>query len=331
MCLNPIVLPCGIIERLLNYTLENCKDFKFALCVPTLNAGKTAALLLRSVAQQKCQPSEVLIVDSDSDDASVELFRAIGARIVVISRTEFNHGRTRQLAVEMLPDNDVIVFLTHDAILAGNDDLERILAYFRDEKVGAAYGRQLPRLGAGEIEAHARLYNYPVHSRVRSAFDIPELGIKTAFFSNSFAAYRRSALQAVGGFPCNVILGEDAYVAGRMLLQGWKVAYCAEAQVFHSHDYSLWEEFRRYFDIGVFHGRESWLRCEFGQPGGEGVRFIRSELAYLRKTRPSLIPAALARNALKLFSYRLGLLERHMPLWLKRRLSLHANYWNEDC
>lgn len=294
-----------------------------------MNPGSNASVLLRSMAQQNCQPSETLVIDSESDDASDELFRAAGARVVVIPRAGFDHGGTRQMAVEMLPDIDIFVFLTQDAILAGKDDLESILACFRDEKVGAAYGRQLPRDQAGAIEAHARFYNYPGQSRVRSASDIPELGIKAAFFSNSFAAYRRSALQAAGGFPGKVILGEDMYVAARMLLQGWKIAYCAEAQVFHSHDYSMWDEFRRYFDIGVFHGRESWLRQVFGQPSGEGARFVRSEVAYLKKAHPFLIPGALLRNVLKLSGYRLGLLAVHLPLWLKRRLSLHRGYWNQ--
>lgn len=304
---------------------------KTLLCIPTLNAAQYAAALLQAIQRQQLKPDHIVIVDSGSTDGSAETFRsAAGVEVMAIPVEQFNHGKTRQLVVDALPQVDVVFFLTQDAVLAGRNDLELLLACFRDEKVGAAYGRQLPRHGAGEVETHARLYNYSEESRVRDASNIPELGIKTAFFSNSFAAYRRSALMAVGGFPGNVILGEDTYVAARMLLQGWKISYCAEAQVFHSHAFSMGDEFRRYFDIGVFHGRESWLRREFGQPGGEGVRFIKSELAFLRKTRPGLIPAAMVRNALKLVGYRLGLLEGHLPLWLKRSLSLHVGYWNQD-
>lgn len=287
-------------------------------------------MLLRSVAQQLCQPVELLVVDSDSDDGSVELFRAAGARVVVIPRAEFDHGGTRQIAVEQFPHVDVVIFMTQDAVLAGNEDFIKILTCFEDESVGAAYGRQVPCRNAGEIEAHARLFNYPDKSRVKSVSDISELGIKAAFISNSFAAYRRSALMAVGGFPRNLILGEDAFVAARLLLRGWKIAYCAEAQVFHSHSFSFEQEFRRYFDIGVFHGRESWLRREFGQPHGEGVRFVKSEFNYLRKSRPMLIPSALFRSALKLVAYRMGLMERYFPLWLKRCLSWNRVYWAQE-
>lgn len=305
-------------------------NLKIALCVPVLNPGKAAAVLLGSVAQQACQPDEVLVVDSDSEDGSAELFRAAGAQVVVIPRTEFDHGGTRQMAVEMLPHIDIIVFMTQDAVLAGKDDLKKLLACFEDECVGAAYGRQLPFPHAGEIEAHARHFNYPERSRVKDISDIPELGIKTAFISNSFAAYRRSALMEINGFPRDLILGEDTYVAAKLLLSGWKVAYCAEAQVFHSHDLTFGQEFRRYFDIGVLHGRESWLRQKFGQPHGEGARFVKSEFNYLRVRNPMLVPFALARNVIKLLAFRLGLMERYLPLWLKLNLGWSKAYWERS-
>lgn len=300
------------------------------LCIPTLNPGKDAVALLDSIARQTFQPDHFLVMDSCSDDGSVALFESAGAQVVMIARADFNHGATRQMAVSAWPQADVMIFLTQDAILAGSSDFANLLSCFEDEKVGAAYGRQLPRQNAGAIESHARLYNYSARSRVNRLADVPETGIKTAFLSNSFAAYRCAALTAVGGFPGDVILGEDTYVAARMLMQGWKTAYCAEARVFHSHDYSLWQEFSRYFDIGVFHGREPWLRREFNQPEGEGLRFVRSELAFLLRTSPLLVFSAFLRNLSKFIGFKLGTWERHLPLWLKQRLSFNGAYWERQ-
>jgi rhamnosyltransferase len=268
-----------------------------------------------------------LLIDSDSNDDSANRALPLGFKIHHITRDQFNHGGTRQLAVELLPDADVIVFLTQDAILADEYSLENLVRAFDDPEVGVAYGRQLPHSNAKPLGAHARLFNYPDKSYVAALVDRENMGIKAAFSSNSFAAYRRTALMAVGGFPTDVILGEDTIVAARVLMAGWKVAYQADAKVYHSHDYSYLQEFRRYFDIGVLHARESWMLDTFGKPEGEGGRFVRSELTYLLKHAPWLVPSAALRTLLKYLGYRLGRMASHFPLSVKRRLSMHKGYW----
>lgn len=300
---------------------------KTALCIPTLNAGENAAILAAAIASQSLQPDTVLIIDSGSHDGTVETFRGAGARIHSLDRREFNHGGTRQLGADKLVDADLIIYLTQDAIPADPLSFEQLIRCFDDPETGAAFGRQLPRREAGHVEAHARMFNYPDAGRITTLGDRAALGIKTVFFSNSFAAYRRADLLAAGGFPSHLIMGEDTYVAAKMLLAGKKVAYCAEAAVFHSHDYSLMEEFRRYFDTGVLHSREPWIREKFGGAGGEGWRFLKSETRYLLARNPLLLPSALVRTSLKLLGFRLGLQERSIPLGLKRRLSMFRPFW----
>lgn len=299
---------------------------RVALCVPTLNAGTLWTDWLAAWSAQLIRPP-TLAIDSSSTDATPALAAAAGLLVHSIPRATFNHGGTRQMAAEMLNDAEFLVFLTQDAILATPHAISKLLAAFDDPQVGAVCGRQLPHPDAGPIGAHARQFNYPAASSVRSAADIATLGIKTAYLSNSFAAYRRSALMSVGGFPGDVIFGEDMCVAARMLLSGWKVAYCADAAVHHSHDYGMRQEFRRYFDIGVMHVREPWLLEKLGKPEGEGARFVRSETAYLWKHAPHLLPSAWWRTLLKLGGYRLGKTESVLPLCLKRRLGMYQGYW----
>jgi rhamnosyltransferase len=299
---------------------------KYCVIVPTLNAAadwpRLAAPLLASV-----NPEQVLIVDSSSLDGTADLAGAAGCRVHTSPSAEFNHGGTRQLAADSLPEADFLVYLTQDAVLASKDEIASLLAVFSDPKIAAAFGRQLPRQEATPIEEHARLFNYPSLSSVRTLKTRGQLGIKSIFISNSFAAYRRDALMAVGGFPRDVIFGEDTITAAKMLLAGWKIAYVAEAQVYHSHSYTWRQDFKRYFDIGVLHARENWLLQEFGSTGGEGGRFVRSELNYLWPRYWWLMPSALIRTALKLAGYRLGRIESKLSLGWKRRLSMHSNFW----
>lgn len=302
---------------------------KISLCLPTLNAAATAQSFLAALTAQSLSDFDRLAIDSASDDNTINILATAGFVVHSIPRTAFNHGATRQVAVDLSPKADIIIFMTQDAILADSSSLQHLVNAFADPLVGAAYGRQLPSLDATPIAAHARLFNYPAESYVRSEADIPNYGLKTAFLSNSFAAYRRSALLAVGGFPSSVILSEDTMVATKMLLSGWKIAYCAEATCYHSHNYTPFKEFQRYFDIGVFHAREAWYLRALGGAEGEGMRFVRSELHYLRQHAPALIPAALLRTMLKLLGYRLGRLERYLPRRVKLILSMNRGFWEE--
>lgn len=299
------------------------------LCIPTLNAGAMASALLASLDAQTRAPDQVLVIDSGSRDGTREALAAHGARVHNIEPSEFDHGGTRQLAVDLTPAADVIVFMTQDAVLATPESFGQLVAAFDDARTGAVGGRQIARDDASPIAAHARRFNYPAVSSLRSKADIKRLGIKAAFLSNAFAAYRRSALLEVGGFPSDILFGEDTVVAARMLLAGWTIAYRADATVRHSHDYGFVEEFKRYWDIGAFHAREHWFIEALGRPQGEGIAFVRSEMQSLLATAPWLIPSAMLRTNLKAAGYELGQREALLPMWLKRRLSMNRRYWRD--
>ena len=298
-----------------------------ALILPTLEASRHWEPWLAALRTQSVCPDEVLVIDSASSDDTAARARAAGFRVHVIARADFDHGGTRKLAAGLV-DAEILIYMTQDAVLADAGSLARLVAAFTDDTIGAAYGRQLPRPGATPIEAHARLFNYAATSHTRGAADIPRLGFKATFLSDVFAAYRRRALEAIGGFPDRALFGEDAHVAARMVLAGWRIAYRADATVYHSHAYTALQELRRYFDIGAFHAHERWIGEAFGSPRGEGLRFVRSELAYLGRRGRRWIPSALLRTACKLGGYRLGMQHRLLPRALNRRLSMFPPYWS---
>ncbi len=295
--------------------------------IPTLNAAAHLPVLLPALARQGFEPERYLVVDSQSSDDTREAFSAFGARVVEIDRSTFNHGGTRQRAVEMLEGAQIVVMMTQDAIPQSDDAIAQLVTAFDNPAIGMAYGRQLARPVARGIERHARLLNYPPTSEDRGLEDRDRNGVKTVFCSDSFAAYRVDALTAVGGFPGDAFFAEDQLVAGRMLMQGWRLAYRGDAEVVHSHGYNVREEFRRYFDVGVFHGRNPWLIETFGRAEGEGMKFVRSELAYLIRHDPAQLPSALVRTAAKYAGYKMGAREASLSNAWKRRLSMQPFYW----
>ena len=297
-----------------------------SVVIPTLNAQRQLRPLLALLRRQTLHP-EIVIADSMSEDESAAIAEEGGCLLLTVPRETFDHGGTRTMAAKR-SHGEIILFLTQDALPCDGESVARLIKAFEDPAVGAAYGRQLPHPGETPFGAHLRLFNYGELPYVRSYEDRKRYGIKSAFLSNSFAAYRRSALEEIGWFTERLILGEDMVAGAKLLKAGYRLAYVPEAEVYHSHSYTVWQEFKRYFDIGVFHACEPWLLEEFGKPEGEGVRFVRSELGYLTaERRYGLIPAALLRNGMKLLGYKGGRHFRALPRWLILRLSMHPRWW----
>ena len=300
---------------------------KVSLIIPTLNFAAQLPGVLALLKRQTAWPFEVVVADSSSDDGTADLARSLGAAVITVPRAAFDHGGTRALAAKAA-SGDVLVFITQDAAPSDGEAIARLVEVFKDPKVGAAYGRQLPHPDADVFGRALRFFNYPERSYVRSLEDRAKYGIKTPFLSDSFAAYSRKALQEIGWFKDGLILGEDTYAGAKLLLAGYKLAYAANAAVQHSHNYTPLQDFRRYFDIGVFHTREAWILEAFGGAEGEGLRFIASSLKFLKANGALLqIPEFFLRTGLKFAGYRLGRAYPALPPGLRRRLGMNPGWW----
>jgi rhamnosyltransferase len=300
---------------------------KIAILIPTFNASDDWVKLLESVNNQDVTFYKKIIVDSGSKDKTTNLARLYRFDVISINKSEFNHGATRQLLANSATDTDICIFLTQDAILASPDSIANLVKAFDDPEVGMAYGRQLPHKNAGALETHARLFNYPAVSEELSIVDVKRIGFKVFFCSNSFSAYRKSALEAVGGFPSDSIMGEDAIVAAKMLMAGYKKAYVADATVYHSHSYTLTEEFKRYFDTRVFHEQNKWLIEKYGKPTGEGIKFIKSELKHVIMNDLKSLLKSVASLGAKWMGYKSGKYYKKIPIDILKKISMHKFYW----
>ena len=300
---------------------------RVAVIIPTYNAARYWPELSKGIRAQSLRPDRMIVIDSSSADGTAKMARGDGFEVIEIASSEFNHGGTRQMGAEYAADADILIYLTQDAVPDAPDAFANLVLAFSDPEIAAAYGRQLPRKNASAIEAHSRLFSYAEISQVRSWETRKTMGFKSIFFSNAFGAYRRDALMSVGGFSSDVIFGEDTLVVARMHRAGWKTAYVADATVRHSHAYTITDEFRRYFDIGVLHSRESWLNEQFGSASGEGWRFVVSELKYLLKHGPHHVPSAIARTLAKYAGYKIGRRESRIAPGLKVRLGLNRQFW----
>ena len=278
-----------------------------SIIIPTYNGEKYLRPLFDILSACPLEKEIIVLVSSSSDD-TVDIVLSYGAKVIEIPKDSFNHGGTRTLGAKSAT-GDILVFMTQDALPVDEHAIELLVKpLINNDGVAASYGRQLPRPDANAFAAHLRHFNYLPDSAVKSIKDIDRIGMKTAFISNSFAAYRRDALERIGWFKDGLTMCEDIHAGARMLEQGMRIEYVAEACVYHSHNYVILKEMRRYYNVGVFYRGESWITERFGKAGGEGIRFVKSEMAFLVRSRKYyLLPESLFRNAMKYLAYQAGL------------------------
>ncbi|KAB8297505.1 glycosyl transferase family 2 [Bifidobacterium apri] len=261
-------------------------DYKRALIsvvIPTLNAGDGIVHLLDALQAQRRKPDEILVVDSSSDDGTGEkVTQYRGIELLTIPREEFNHGATRDKALRHT-HGDFVLFLTQDALPEDDQYIDSMVQAFADPAVAMVSGRQIARDDARPFERLVREYNYPAKSYTRSREDIPRMGIKAYFASDVCSAYRRSAYLQVGGFE-RVSTNEDMFIAAAFLHNDWKIAYCAEARVKHSHNFTLRQQYRRNFASAVeMELHKDSLRS--ANTTAEGARLMRSVVSQLWDSR----------------------------------------------
>ena len=264
--------------------MEQNQKATVSIIIPTLNASAELGPLLETLLKQTRCPDEILVLDSESDDDTVERAKHYPlTRVIEIKRVDFDHGGSRDLAFRAAR-GDIVLFFTQDAMPGDDKYVEAIVQSVLQEGVACACGRQIARADAPLYEKFTREFNYPPQSNVRDASDIQRLGIKAFFLSDACSAYRREAYLAVGGFDHPILTNEDMLIAAKFLSAGYKIAYCAEAAILHSHLYSLRQEYERNYKIGFvmekYRDRFGAVRAE-----SEGVRYVKHVLKQLLQQR----------------------------------------------
>ncbi|MCC8136520.1 MAG: glycosyltransferase [Clostridiales bacterium] len=309
--------------------------------IPTYRPDEHFREVLQKLMRQSRPPRQILLINTEKEMFDEKLLEGLNdaepascicdarpeIRVVHIRKMEFDHGGTRHMAAKML-DGDMILFMTQDAMPENSHLIECLLRPFEDPQVCVSYARQLPGKDCTLLESYTRSFNYPAQSRVKTAKDLDELGIKTAFCSNVCAMYRRSAYEEYGGFERHTIFNEDMIFAGKLILAGKAVAYCADAEVIHSHNYSGRTQFHRNFDLGVSQAEHPEIFAAASSER-EGVRLIQKTAGYLlKKRKPWFLVPLIWQSGCKYLGYRLGKNFRRLPAGIVRACSLNKDYWN---
>lgn len=216
---------------------------KIGVVIRTLNEAELLGTCLETLAQQQ-SPYEldVLVVDSGSTDATLDIARAHGARIYEIAPEDFDYSRALNLGLERV-EGDLILLLSAHAIPVDDHWIANMVAPFDDPQVAGVAARQLPWPGAPWREVLRLGRDFGSADRVFTNAEYDEI-----LFSNAVSCIRRSVWLTE---PFTLPAAEDLEWAQRVVRAGWSIAYAACAPAYHSHDEGPREMARRLIDVNV--------------------------------------------------------------------------------
>lgn len=226
---------------------------KVTLISTVKDAAEHVGAFLDSVRAQTRPPDEIVIVDGGSTDGTLEILRAEDG-ITVLHEPGANIARGRNLAIARA-SHDVIACSDADCVLDPRW-LEEIL---RPIEAGAdvAMGTYEP-IVEGFLQACVASLNLPDPSELDEARFMP---------SSRSVAFRRSAIEAAGGYPEWLDVGEDMYVDHRWRALGLDMRLARGAVARWRLRPDLPSTFRQYF-------RYAWGDAVAGMhPERHAIRF----------------------------------------------------------
>ncbi|WP_333638875.1 glycosyltransferase family 2 protein [Pyrobaculum aerophilum] len=188
---------------------------KVSVIIPTYNEAGHIAQRLENVAQSYPRDKlEVVVVDGASTDGTAEIAEKWAEKAgvdVKVVREERREGKAKSLNRALgLATGEVVVIADADALWAP-DALRRAVAKLADPSVGAVSCVKRPIGGPGIEEGYRGFYN---------ALRVAESKAwSTPIFHGELAAFKREALEAVGGFPTD-IGADDSHAATLIALRG---------------------------------------------------------------------------------------------------------------
>ena len=297
--------------------------------IPAYKPGHDLRELVEKLLDQTVRLGRIIIINTDREYFDEkEYLIAPAVEVVHITRHEFDHAGTRDMGLRM-SDADYVLFMTMDAIPKDNYLVEKLLSGFRRaDNIAVSYARQLPKKDCNRIEQITREFNYPAQSRVQTSDDIKELGIKAYFCSDVCAMYDTSIYSSLGGFKAPAILNEDMVYAAGALDAGYAVSYCADALVYHSHNYTGRQYYRRNFDLGVSQADHPEIFERFNVKG-TGMQLVRKSLAQIcRSGTPADIIRLVYYSGMKYLGFRKGKNYHKLSLESCLKHTSDKEYWN---
>jgi len=216
------------------------EDVPITIVIRSFNEGWALEKTLNALKIQHYDNWELIVIDSGSTDGSVELIRAAQPKhFIQIPSSEYHSSRVLNHGME-LARTEYVVFLNADATPVDGNWLRPLVEGLQDKRNAAVFGKQIPRPNCRAVYMHDYERCFGDH-RESTKWD--------HFFSMVSSGIRKD-IWSRRGFSEKLRYSEDDEYTRWCVSQGWRVVYCPESVVMHSHNYTPEETFRRHYGEG---------------------------------------------------------------------------------
>ncbi len=220
---------------------------EISIVIPVKNGEKYMDCLLKAVfSQEAFSGVEVIIVDSGSQDRTLDIIKQYPVTLYQIKDYEFNHGLTRNFGISKAKGK-FVVLITQDAVPYDNRWLMQLVnAINSDENIAGVYSRQIPHRDADALMYMIASRSFASENKRRES-EIKNIGEyrklapkerhRFCNFDNVSSCIRKAVWEKFP-FP-KTDFGEDIEWAKYVLEAGYKITYEPGSIVYHSHDFSI--------------------------------------------------------------------------------------------
>ncbi len=215
-------------------------DKKISIIIPTKNAGPDFAFLMKVLRLQKgFKEIEIIIVDSGSNDETIEIAENYDATIVKIDPSVFSHSFARNLGAEEAT-GDYLLFTVQDALPPSSTWLYEMFQVIKDQNVVAVSCAETPREDADLFYRQISWNNYNflgVNDRDR-IFSLPERLDNESLRKNGQLSDLANLIskEIFDQYHYRFGYAEDLDLGIRLIKDGYKIAFLGSVRIIHSHN-----------------------------------------------------------------------------------------------
>lgn len=226
---------------------------KISIICPIYNGQIYIEKLHKNILNQKLESNQnlqILYALTRSTDNSEKILKQLNCDYTLIEPKDFSHSTTREM-MSKKAEGEIIVFISQDIKIKNNVWLKNLITPIINNECEASFSRQIGE--DDSIEKYTRERNYPSKSRIVSKRDIPKYQIRTFFYSDASSAVSTKIYRELNAYDGKSMpTNEDMYFAYKLINAGYRIKYCSDSEVYHSHIFTYKQLYKRYYDTGVF-------------------------------------------------------------------------------